>query len=77
MQETSTTEVCESSFSFFLGEKVAGKGVQGNTQTREGLQESVRPWFSFTGGRGCASVCLTRKLESNCVIILYEERKPA
>ncbi len=36
----------------------AGKGGQGNIQTREGLQESVRPWFSFTDGRGCASVCL-------------------
>ncbi len=41
MLETSTTEVCESSFSFFLGEKVAGKGGQGNSQTREGLQESA------------------------------------
>ncbi len=27
-------------------------------QNREELQESVHPWFSFTGGRGSASVCL-------------------
>jgi hypothetical protein len=34
-QETSATEVCESSFSFFLREKLAGKGGQGKTQIGE------------------------------------------